>query len=600
MEYLACAFAAVLVLYASGLGFTLFLLPANLRIYSLIVAPWAGFSYMTLGCWYVYALGGNLTILFVALILIPPLLCLTGAVAVQDIRRGLPGIVFNRNVVGALLVAAAVFVLWSVPLLTHDRGLTSISLYNHDVANYATDSRFLIELVASSPGGFVEQNAEAFRVCPVQCYLGPVSFSAFLSVVCHLMPHHTTTLCINLFAALAVASLFLVLCDTFKTRTFLALLGLSLFGFHPLFTYIVWQGYFAQTVAMGLALMIFWVQGRLLEGGSLRGTVSSLVLLACFTLALLLSYQHMFPFVWAFAGIYATVIAIHRRSGQPIWRAVGAHLAAFTAAAVLCPTRALSFLSFLNSMTARQAGYFLPFFSPDYVAGLSYQNAPFEVENPIFHQIVMLTVIVAAFVSLVAAFKHSDKESRALWIACLIVYGGALILGLGDRYFAAGKYKSFKLVGFFLPFFIAGCVCLLRAAAGQRNRFIGTIVILALVVLSTGYLRADVRLLKAMRIAKAVEHDYQDLLAVDRDPKVDSVNLAGHNGWENMWAGYFLMHKKLYFEGPNYWQPQSVGGAYDLVDDQANLAVRHLPSGHLPLVRRLNGRFYLIGPIPQE
>src|SRR2546430_9004260 len=145
MDYLACAFAAVLVLYASGLGFTLFLLPANLRVYSLIVAPWAGFSYMTLGCWYLYALGGNLTILFVGPILIPPLLCLTGAVALQDIRRGLPGIVFNRNVFCALLVAAAVFVFFSVPLLTHARGLSPISLSNYDDAISAPYTRLLIE-----------------------------------------------------------------------------------------------------------------------------------------------------------------------------------------------------------------------------------------------------------------------------------------------------------------------------------------------------------------------------------------------------------------------------------------------------------------------
>lgn len=600
MEYLARAFAAILLLYAAGLGFTLFLLPTDLRGYSLIVAPWVGFWYTTVSCWNVYTRGANLTSLVAALVLIPPLLCLVGALAVKEIRRQLHGAVFNQKVAGAFLVAVAVFLFWSVPLLANGGRLTSISLYNHDVPAYATDSRFLMELVALPPMGFVEQHADIFRGCPTECYLGPVSFAAFLAAFCHAMPHQTITLCINLFAALAVTSLLLVLNDTFKTRTRLAFLGLFLFGFHPLFTYVVWQGYFAQVVAMGLGLMIFWVQGRLLEGESARRTVCDLVLIACFSSALLLSYQHMLPFVWVFAGVYALVIAIQQRSIRPIWRTAAAHFAAFAAAAVFCPARAIAFLSILNTMAIKQAGFFLPFFSPDYVAGLSYQNAPYEVEAPVFHQVAMISVIVGGFVSLGAAFRRSDEKSRALWIACLIVYGGVLILGLGDSHFSAGKYKSFKIVGFFLPFFVAGGVCLLRVAASRWNKVVATATILALIALSIGYPRADGRLLKAIRTAKVLEPDYEDLLAVDNDPRIDSVNLVGHDGWENMWAGYFLMHKKLYFEGPNYWQPESVEGAYDLVDVQADLAIRHLPSGGLPPVQPLNKRFYLVGPIPRE
>lgn len=600
MEYLACAFVAVLLLYAAGLGFTLFLLPSDLRGYSLIVAPWVGFWYTSVACWNVYTRGANLTSLVAALVLIPPLLCLVGTFAVKEIRRQLRVTVFNRIVAVALLVAVAVFLFWSVPLLANGGRLTSISLYNHDVPAYALGSRFLMELVASPPMGFVEQHAGIFRDCPTECYLGPVSSAAFLAVLCHALPHQTITLCINLFAALAVTSLFLVLYDTLKTKTWLAFLGIALFAFHPLFTYVVWQGYFAQVVAMGLALMIFWIQGRLLEGESARRTVCDLPLLACFTGGLLLSYPHMLPFVWAFAGVYAFVIAIHRRSIRPIWRTAGLPLAAFAVAAIFCPARAIAFLSNLNTMAAQQAGFFLPFFSPDYVAGLSYQNAPFDVEASAFHQVAMITVIVAGFVSIAAAFKRSGEKSRALWIACLIVYGCVVLLGLADQHFSGGKYKSFKVAGFFLPFFVAGGVCLIPVEAARWNRAVATITILALIALSAGYIRADGRLLKAIRTAKVVEQDYQGLLAVDNDPRVDSVNLVGHNGWENMWGAYFLMHKKVYFEAPNYWQSESVEGAYDLVDVQADLAIRHLPSGGLPPVRPLNKRFYLVGPIPRE
>ena len=101
-------------------------------------------------------------------------------------------------------------------------------------------------------------------------------------------------------------------------------------------------------------------------------------------------------------------------------------------------------------------------------------------------------------------------------------------------------------------------------------------------------------------VNKCVPSQYQDLLSIDKDSKVDSVNVLGQDGWKNMWAAYFLMHKNVYCEGPTYWGQAPVIGAYDLLHaTNANEPMRHLPDRHIPGIRQVNDRLYLIGPIPE-
>src|SRR5205807_8354586 len=109
---------------------------------------------------------------------------------------------------------------------------------------------------------------------------------------------------------------------------------------------------------------------KLVESRTQRSSfIRYLVLLTCFTSALLLTYQHMLPFVWVFAGTYSLVLAIQRKNARPIWVSALGGLIAFAVAAALSPPRALAFLAFFKYIAAVQAGWFMPFFTPDYLAG---------------------------------------------------------------------------------------------------------------------------------------------------------------------------------------------------------------------------------------
>jgi len=599
MEYLAYGFAALLVLWALGLGFTLLLLPPDLRQYSLIVSPWVGYCYASLIYWEIYLYGGRITPLTAQIVLFPPILCLVIVLFNQGFTKTWTAILGSRKVMGTFLIAGGVFVFLSLPMFWNNMGLTTITLFNHDLASYACITRFLTDFTRTSPVGFVGQALEWFNSIPMKWSFGPDALASSLSVYFGIMPDQDITLCVNLFGALVASSLFLLLYDTFKLRAKIAFLGIALLGFHPAFHYIVLQGFLAQVFAMGLTVMIFGVHSKLLEppGGPVQLT-RHLLLLTCFTVGLLLTYQHMLPFIWILAGMYSVVLAIYTRSTRPIWISAMGHLVAFGAFAAFCFPRFLEFASLLKTVTAVQAGWALPFFSPDYLAGLSYQNSPFTIEDPHFHLMAAIAVSTIAFFWLLIAFRNATKTTVALWIGCIVIYIGTVILAFNGEYGQMGGYRSFKFATYFLPFFVAAGACLFNIVPVAWNRLSLVLKVVMLVSLSFCYVRADARLLEAMRVGgKRVEPQYRDLLTIDRDDRVESVNILGPDGWEIMWETYFLLHKKLYMESDSYFSKSDLAGTYDLQDSKFDAPVRHAPDARIPPIRRLNDRLYLIGPV---
>jgi hypothetical protein len=499
-----------------------------------------------------------------------------------------------------LLLTAAAFVFLSIPALWN-KSATAVSLFNHDVASYATVSRFLMEFTRASSVGFVGQGFHWFNQYPVDWYFGPVSSTALLSAYLGMMPDQDITLCINLFAALGTTTLFLLLHNTLQTQGKIALLGVALWAFHPAFQYLVFEGFFAQIVAMSLGVLIFWATSKLIVSREMPQHLAAyFVLLCCFTWGLLLTYQHMLPFVWIFTGVYTFILAVAMKDIRPLLISAIGHAAAFTLFAMLCPPRAIAFLGDFQHMATVQAGWFMPFFAPDYLAGLSYQNSPFTTEDPRIHVILAPATVAVSLFLLLVALRNARDTTIGLWVSCSIVYAGVIILAVNGQNGLIGGYKSFKFATFFLPFFTAAVASLFDLSRLTSRSLTTFFKVGLILVLTIGYSRADFRLLNGMkRMYKKVEPEYRDLLSIDGDNEVESVNILGPDGWEIGWASYFLLHKKLYMENASYWPRTDLNGSYDLQDSRANSPTRHLPSATVPKIRRLNDRFSLIGPIPQ-
>src|SRR5207237_805559 len=172
---------------------------------------------------------------------------------------------------GALAVAATGFVVLSIPVFWNAGRLTTVSLGNNDIAHYAAISRFLSEFTRYSREGFVGQMAVSsvpFEWAAKDFYFGPTAFVALVSKLLGLMPHELMSLCVFLLFSFGASVVFLLLHETFQLRVIPALFGVAFVVFHPMIQFIALDGFFAQIVGIGLALLIFWANTKLFDRNS--------------------------------------------------------------------------------------------------------------------------------------------------------------------------------------------------------------------------------------------------------------------------------------------------------------------------------------------
>ena len=207
MQYFWYSLLTVALFYASGLGFTILLLPESIRRYTLIIAPWVGYCYVSLVSWPIFYYGGHISRATARVILIVPVLCLVIALV------GKRGAKFGRTILhgptlGALAVAAAGFVVLSIPVFWHAGSLTTVSLGNNDIITYAALARYLSEFTRYSMEGFIGQTVgspDSFEWATRAFYFGSPAFLAFQGKVLGLMPHQYTSLCLFLLCAFGAA-----------------------------------------------------------------------------------------------------------------------------------------------------------------------------------------------------------------------------------------------------------------------------------------------------------------------------------------------------------------------------------------------------------
>jgi hypothetical protein len=606
MEYFCYSLAIVAVLYASGLGFTLLILPESLRRYTLILAPWIGFCYVGLACWPVFYYGGQIGPKTARAVLIAPILCLVIEL-IRKRRADLGRTILYVPTLGALAVAAASFVTLSIPVFWNSGRLTTVSLGNNDIPTYAAVARYLSEFTRHSMGGFVGQMAvgpNPFERVTKDYYFGSPALIAFEGKLLGLMPHQHTSLCVFLIFALGAAVVLLLLHDTFQLRVTPALFGVAFVAFHPMIQFIALEGFFAQVTGAGLALLIFWTNTKLFNRNSARFDKLRLwILLTLFTCGLLLNYSHMLLFVWFLVALYTIILAFLERSLHGIKICAATNILAVLATALILPQRIGPFLDVFKTYAAAEAGWFIVWMAPVYVAGLMYENPPF-LEAVSGWRIDLALSLVATLVFALAmffAYRRGFRKIVAFGLACLAVYAGCFVLAIMGRTSGLlGGYKSFKLVSFFLPFFGAALVSLvavLKSGHRRTDLAVKSIVVAALI---PSYIMADKMMLRPARYLR-VEPDYEVLRGLERTESVKSINVLTDVFWPTMWTAYFLMHKKIYLERQSYYKTSELIGDYNL-EDKACLRsqILHVMPAQTPAVARLNDRFSLTGPLKRK
>lgn len=605
MPYFCYALAILALLYVLGLGFTLLILPESTRRYSLIIAPWVGYCYVNLPCWYIFYYGGQLNRHAGKLILVPPVLCLLWELY-RKRRERLGRDLFSLPTLGALAIAAGGFVVLSIPAFWPGGNLTTISLGNNDIATYGAMGRYLSEFTRHSMEGFVGQMALSplpLEWATKDFYFGPASFVALSGKLLGLMPHEELSICVFLLSALGAAVTFMLLQDRLRMGVSTALAGVAFVTFHPMIQYVAFEGFFPQVVGTGLTLLLIWTNMRLLDPDTPRSDRPRLgLLLILFTCGLLLNYPHMLPFVWLLVGLYAVILAVLERSLSGLKVGAVVNVLAIVATGLICPQRIGPFIAIFKVYAAAEAGWFIPWMSPDYVLGLMYKNPLMGVPSDWRVHLALSVAIGLVFVlAMYVAYRKGLRLLVASGLACVVVYAGCLALAMmGRQAGVMGGYKSFKLVVFFLPLFGVTLLALLAVLkSGYRVVDLGIRLILALAVLG-GYAMADSIMLRPTRFAR-VDPEYEVLRGLERTRSVTSINVLTDVYWPTLWTAYFLMHKKLYLAHQSYYATSDLIGEYDLEDTgRVSAEIIHLKSVVPPAVTTLNRRFSLVGPLKRR
>ncbi len=597
VEYCIFALGAALLLCGLGLGLTIWILPDHLQRYALIFSPTVGYCYASIGCWHLYHLGLKINGTAALLLLIPAAAALVAACLKKSasVRQAFS----SAPVAWACVVAGAAFFAISIPVFATAGGLTTVSLFGHDAAQYATVARFFAEFGRGSTLGFPGEAGGWFDEAADYGYFGAFVFPATLGSFFNLMPHQTLSLCVNLFAAITALSIFPLLQGIFRASHLASLAGVGLVGFHPILLYVSWQIFLAQVLGMAIATTLLCINCHALEERERSHWIRHSLLCALLFNGLLLTYQHMLPFVLFFIATYAISLACVRKSTRCLKIALVVNSLGLIGALLLSPLRLAALTRVLKDTATNNAGWFVPFAGPEYLTTMSVQIAPHVLPGPHLALAIGAGCLLVLWLILGLCYGERNANRLSFIIATLAIYAGCIALAksgsaLGDL----GNYKSFKLASFFLPCFL----CVIAASFGLRHgrwkRVFLLCDVILLLALASGCFIGERALLRRIATANLrVESDYKGLLTVDRDADIPSVNILGNNGWKLMWSTYFLMHKTVYMEGRSYYPASALRGAYSLVD-----ATDSAPDGSVARlegdpVRIVNARFNVFGPV---
>src|SRR5205823_1370934 len=89
-----------------------------------------------------------------------------------------------------------------------------------------------------------------------------------------------------------------------------------------------------------------------------------------------------------------------------------------------------------------------------------------------------------------------------------------------------------------------------------------------------------------------------ELMKLERDPRITSINILASGYWDSMWETVFLFHKTLYHQHPTYYPAAPLRGDWTL-EDHADGILTVEPC-HPGQSIRVNERFMAVAGLAQE
>lgn len=589
MQYLYYAVFAYAYLMFLGFGAGLFVLPQRLQKYGPLLFPFIGYAWAMWVTWQAYQADLPGTNAYGAYVLI-------AAAAINALawvyRRDRIQMWAGKEIAMAAVPALAGFLLMTIPFVVSPHGATTMALGNNDIADYAGMARFIQEFPRTSQEGFVGQFAN-FRKLSDEIWFGPAAITSLFSSALGSETYRLQSLCITLFFILGSSLVYIFARELFNTENWSAAAIVLLSAIHPVLVRVVYDGFHGQIVAT--AMMPGFLAAAILcarEHGW-RAKVAYLPLLVAFCWAFMISYSFMLIFgLW----VAAAFIVLKAWSDSQLKQGLHSGIVLALAIAIcflISPMRGVMLYKQLGLATS-QGGYYFGFLSPDRVLGFLGNDLFLTNAHSTGNEFIGFAIVLAVGIGCWAAWRRGYRELAALWVPLLVVYAFSayLYFRADQSSLAFASYKAFKPIAVFLPIYLTATVLAINyiaQAVGRWQRISFTAIVTAIAVAEFYTTQQLVQRMHATR--GVVTREMAQLLEVDHDERVKSINIYSSELWSYLWHTYFLMHKSLYLQTSAYARPQSLpAGDFDLIDltDPSGNE-----NGHYLSIQRLNARYQL-------
>jgi hypothetical protein len=568
MLYLYYTLIAYAFLVFMGAGLTYYILPKRLASYGLIFCPFVGYAWAMLLTWHAYQADLPGTNAYGPYVLVSALGI--NAAAYWHSRR--PGRQaspwLNLDACLALIPAAIGLSFVTIPFVMSVHGPTTMALGNNDIADYACMARFIQEFPRSSQQGFLGQ-FDNFRKLSDEIWFGPAAITSLFSTVLDVPSFRVQSLCVNLFFALGIPFVYVLSREVFGVKRWYGVALAAIYAFHPILFRVVYDGFHGQLMAT--ALMPGFLIAALLcaREESWRDKLCYVPILIVFCWAFMISYSFtLFFAVW-------TVSAFVLLSGMAEARIKAGLQTGVVFAVSLLGTFALSpmrteMLYRQLALAKSQGGYYLGFLSPERVMGLLGNDLFADGARPGLAGVLMACIVTVLLAGVWRAWLVGRRELLYLLVPLLTVSGFSMYLffGADAASLPFASYKAFKPIGVFLPVF----QCLVFVALWHLVSRLGKARVVVLGCCLGGVILGEAHTSKLLvdrmrHTAAVVTGEMAELLTIDADPRIVSLNVFTSDLWPYLWHTYFLMNKQLYLQTSAYARPRSFPhGDFDLLD----------------------------------
>ena len=573
LEFLLFSIVIVFLFIFIGLGFSFLCCPVRFEKYSLFFAPFIGISYLSFSGWLLanYDIGGVEN--YWPYLLIPPIIFLLLSICWKIQRIFEIFWPFRRENLLLPVICLIIYLCISCPFLIRFDYLTTISLGNNDIALYATVAKLLMHSSISHLNPSLDPT--------IQLYAGNIDalFASSLTVaypssVFGIEPYQIINIIMNLFFIFDVALIFIISYELFNySKTFSLILAfLTGFSFHLI--YIVYQGFYAQVLGMGLFLALYLViyYPILFDNHTARSYLQYLPFAIILSLGLMFIYYTLVPLFIIPLLIFLGICILTEKTIVHLKKELFYLLLVLFFSVIFYPNSIIKFFEKFLWVNSAAAGWDFPILSPHWVFGIVGNNI-WMAKTSLIPTFILSVIIVIMCLSSMKSLYNDNKKlfffsvSNLLFV--LIFYIFLISKEEMSPSFTGEGYKAYKLITYFLPIILISCLYYFKnfelnfSKKDTRKK----IVVLGLLgLLLVGNIFSAFTMISINNdLTSFISKDIIDLKIVDNLDNVTSINIQDATVWNQMWINYFLFDKhKVYLKYSSYYEASPQIGEWTL------------------------------------